>query len=195
MISNREKLIAIVNNDCLTKADAIILLEGDGFNRYKKAVELYKNGFAPKIVFSGNIIDKGYGSYPFDEIKPLLIHDGVSEKDLIYENKSVNTYEQALEIIKLSKEKNWKKIILVASHEHQYRAYLTFLRQIIDSKSKIVLYNAPARDLKWFVDDGWGIRIDRLENEFNRIEKYLALGHLANFDEAIEYQKWKESIS
>ena len=90
---------------------------------------------------------------------------------------------------------NWKKIILVASHEHQYRAYLTFLRQIIDSKSKIVLYNAPARDLKWFVDDGWGIRIDRLENEFNRIEKYLALGHLANFDEAIEYQKWKESIS
>ena len=32
--------MAIVDNDCLMKSDAAILLEGDGFFRFQKAVEL-----------------------------------------------------------------------------------------------------------------------------------------------------------
>ena len=38
MITEREIILAIVDNDCLTKSDAAILLEGDGFNRFQKAV-------------------------------------------------------------------------------------------------------------------------------------------------------------
>ena len=194
MITDREKIIAIVDNDCLSKSDAIILLEGDGYNRFQKAVDLYNRGLASKIIFSGNIIDKDYGSYPFEEIKPLIINGGVSEKDLIHENKSTNTYEQAKEIVKLALKNGWKKLILVASHEHQYRAYLTFLRQVLDSNSGLILYNAPVRNLNWFIDSGWGIRFDRLTSEFDRIEKYTKLGHLANANEVIEYQKWKEAM-
>lgn len=41
MITDREKIIAIIDNDILFPSDAIILLEGDGLNRYQKAVELY----------------------------------------------------------------------------------------------------------------------------------------------------------
>ena len=37
MITDREKILAIVDNDCLTPSDAIILLEGDGFFRYQEA--------------------------------------------------------------------------------------------------------------------------------------------------------------
>ena len=48
--------------------------------------------------------------------------------------------------------------------------------------------------LNWFVDSGWGIRFERLSAEFDRIERYSAMGHLANSDEVIEYQKWKESL-
>ncbi len=194
MITEREKILAIVDNDCLTKSDAIILLEGDGFFRFQKAVSLYKKGFAKKIVFSGNIIDKDYGSYPFEEVKPYILSGGVLEEDLIHENISLHTRQQAVEVVKMALEKGWKKLALVASHEHQYRAYLTFLREVIDTKSGIILYNAPVRNLNWFVDSGWGRRIDRLEAEFERIEKYSALGHLANAEEVIEYQKWKESL-
>ena len=49
-------------------------------------------------------------------------------------------------------------------------------------------------NLNWFVDSGWGYRFDRLAAEFERIEKYSALGHLANAEEVIEYQRWKESL-
>ncbi|WP_198022592.1 YdcF family protein [Anaerovibrio sp. RM50] len=195
MITDREKIIAIVDNDCFSKSDAAVLLEGDGFFRVNKAVELYKNGLVSKIVFSGNVVDKDYGSYPFEEIKPLLLQNGVKEIDLIHENKSTQTRQQAVEVISLAEKMGWKKLALVASSDHQYRAYLTFLREIIDKKSDIILYNTPARQLKWFQDAGWGMRIDRLAGEFDRIEKYTGLGHLATVDEVIEYQKRKEAFT
>ena len=185
MITEREQIMAIVDNDCLRPSDAAILLEGDGFNRFQKAVELYKQSKVKKIIFSGNIIDKDYGSYPFAEIKPYIINQGVPEEDLIHEDNSKNTREQAIEVVKMSREKGWKKLALVASHEHQYRAYLTFLREVIDTNCGIILYNAPVRNLNWF---------DRLSDEFERIEKYSELGHLASAEEVIKYQKWKESL-
>ena len=193
MITDREKILAIVDNDCLSPSDAIILLEGDGFDRFRKAVSLYKQGKAPKIVFSGNITDYDYGSFPFAEVLPRMLEAGVPEDDIIHEDKSLNTREQAVEVVRMAQERGWKKLILVASHEHQYRAYLTFLREVLDSKSGITLYNAPARNLDWFVDKGWGTRFERLEAEIMRIEKYTELGHLANAQEVIDYQKWKEA--
>ena len=193
MITDREKILAIVDNDCLSTSDAIILLEGDGFDRFRKAVSLYKQGKAPKIVFSGNITDYDYGSYPFAEVLPRMLEAGVPEDDIIHEDKSLNTREQAVEVVRMAQERGWKKLILVASHEHQYRAYLTFLREVLDSKSGITLYNAPARNLDWFVDKGWGTRFERLEAEILRIEKYTEMGHLANAQEVIDYQKWKEA--
>ena len=193
MITDRENILAIVDNDCLSPSDAIILLEGDGFDRFRKAVSLYKQGKAPKIVFSGNITDYDYGSFPFAEVLPRMLEAGVPEDDIIHEDKSLNTREQAVEVVRMAQERGWKKLILVASHEHQYRAYLTFLREVLDSKSGITLYNAPARNLDWFVDKGWGTRFERLEAEILRIEKYSEMGHLANAQEVIEYQQWKEA--
>ena len=194
MITDREKIMAIVDNDCLMKSDAAILLEGDGFFRFQKAVELYEKGLASKIVFSGNIIDKHYGSFPFNEIKPYLLKEGIPENIIIHEDKSTNTREQAIEVVKMAVEMGWKKLALIASHEHQYRAYLTFLREVLDTGCGLIIYNAPVRNLKWFVDSGWGMRFDRLIAEFERIERYSAKGHLATADEVIEYQKWKESL-
>ncbi len=194
MITEREQIMAIIDNDCLTRSDAAILLEGDGYFRIEKAVELYKKKLVSKIVFSGNVVDKDYGSFPFEEVKTYILNGGVAEKDLIHENQSLNTREQAVEVVKMSIRNNWKKLALIASHEHQYRAYLTFLREVLDTNCGIVLYNAPVRNLNWFVDSGWGIRFDRLTAEFERIEKYSAKGHLANANEVIEYQKWKESL-
>lgn len=42
VMTEREKAIAFIDNDIIKPSDAIILLEGDGLNRYPKAVELYK---------------------------------------------------------------------------------------------------------------------------------------------------------
>ena len=194
MITDREIMMAIVDNDCLTKSDAAVLLEGDGLNRYRKAVDLYHKNMVSKILFSGNIVDRDYGSYPFEEIEPLLLNSGIPKEDIMYENKSTNTREQAEEVVQIAQEYGWKKLALVASHEHQYRAYLTFLKVVFEKKIDIILYNAPVRNLNWFVDEGWGLRFERLKAEIDRIEKYSELGHLANVNEVVAYQKWKENL-
>lgn len=194
MITDREIILAIVDNDCLVHSDAAILLEGDGFFRFQKAVDLYKKGIVDRIVFSGNILDRDYGSFPYEEVAPFILGQGVPEKDLIHEDKSLHTRQQAVEVVRMAMARGWKRLALVASHEHQYRAYLTFLREVLDTGSGILLYNAPVRNLNWFVDSGWGIRFDRLQAEFERIEKYGAMGHLATAREVIDYQRWKESL-
>jgi len=188
----REKFIVLVDNDLIQKSDAIILLEGDGFNRYSKAVELYKQNFSERIVFSGDITNYTYGSIPLSEIYPLILATGVPPEAVIHENISLNTREQAIEVIKLARYSGWNRLILVASHYHQYRAYLTFLKEILDTESNIIIFNAPAKNLKWFEECSWGQRFDLLDQEFERIEQYSKYNHLATYSEAIVYQKWKE---
>ena len=64
---------------------------------------------------------------------------GVPRDAIIHEKKSQNTREQAIEVINMAKANNWKKVILVATHEHQYRAYLTFLKEVLKSDQDILL--------------------------------------------------------
>lgn len=192
MLTEREIFISLVDNDSIHQSDAIILLEGDGMNRYQHAVKLFHEKWAPLVVFSGGITDYAYGSFPYTEIKPLLLQAGIPEENLYHESRSLNTRDQAQEIIKLCLQRNWKKIILVASPYHQYRAYLTFLKSLQESESGIVIYNASVRQLEWFTPNPWGNRYACLQQEFDRIEKYSVFGHLATYQEAIEYQRWKE---
>ncbi|MDP4267480.1 MAG: YdcF family protein [Bacteroidota bacterium] len=192
MIADREKFIILVDNDYLKESDAIILLEGDGLFRVEKAVELYNKKFSRKIVFSGGIFEPSYGSFPADYIVPELLNKGVNKNDIIIEGNSFHTQGQSVEIINLCIKENWKRIILVASHYHQYRAYLTFLKAMYDANIMIEIINATSQNLHWFEETGWGKRFDLLESEFIKIEKYSKKGHLATFGQAIEYQKWKE---
>ncbi|MDD3138610.1 MAG: YdcF family protein [Lachnospiraceae bacterium] len=193
-MTEREKCIAIIDNDILQKSDAIILLEGDGFNRYNKAVSLYKEGWSDKIIFSGGIVDYKYGSFPFSDVLPYLLKAGVESTSIIHENISKNTKEQAVEVIALARKNDWRRLILVASQEHQYRAYMTFLRQVMTLNTGTIIFNAPSRSLGWFCDDGWGIRFERLDDEFNKIERYSRNGDLATYEDVIKYQKWKEQL-
>lgn len=191
-LSIREKFIALVDNDGLIKSDIIVLLEGDGFNRYRKAADLFHKGLGSKIIFSGAVTNYDYGSFPFEDILPKLIKAGISKDVIIHEKKSKNTRDQAVEVIKLSIKNNWNKIILVATHDHQYRAYLTFLKEVLNSKKDILIFNSPVRNLKWFERNVWGRRIDNIDKEFDKIQKYMKEGHLASYQDAINYQEIKE---
>ena len=185
----------MVDNDQIAAANAIILLQGDGFARLGQSLELYRNGLAPKIVFSGGVKDLSLGSYPFDLVAPELLKMGMNHNDLLWESRSRNTRQQALEIMSMCKEEAWDSIILVASHFHQYRAFLTFLKAMEEVGIKIMMHNAPARDLPWFQPAFGACRIDSLAKEFEKIALYGKNGHVASFDQGISYLKWKEQQS
>lgn len=190
-MTNKEKFIMLTANMPINKSDAIIILEGDGDNRIEHACNLYKQEYASNLVFSGNIINFEYGSYPFEYIKDKFIKYNVNPNKIILENKSTNTKEQAEQIINLCLENNWKNIILIASNYHQYRAYLTFIKELYNRKLNniIRIYNSPC-NLSWFEKNKWGIRSELLENEFDKIKIYQIKGDICSYNEAIKYIKW-----
>ncbi|MBR0101279.1 MAG: YdcF family protein [Treponema sp.] len=190
-MTEKEKFIVLLDTDDPQKSNAVIMLEGDGFARCKKTALLYKSGLAPLICFSGNFDDEKSGAFTFDKIKPLLLNSGVAKNDLLFENKSKNTYEQAVEVIKLAKEKNWKRIILVASHYHSYRAFLTFLCVQKQQLPNLFIDMAAVKDLDWYEETDWGKRIDLLTSEFEKIETYQKKNNVATYADGLEYLRWK----
>ena len=191
-MTSKEQFICMLPNDPLEKADAIVVLEGDNLNRIPEAARLFTAGLAPLVVITGGFRGGPAHSIPASEMKLTLVAAGVPEGSIFLEERSQNTREQALEVMKLAKDKGWKSIIIVASHYHQYRAFLTFLKEMREAELELVLINAPARDLPWFANELQGRRIDLLEGEFERIAEYQKKGHVASFEEGVEYLEWKE---
>lgn len=183
------QLLAVVLNDFIEESDAIICLQGDGYVRADWSFSLFKMGISPRIVVSGGIKEN-----PFvEDIANYLKNKGVEE--VIVENQSNNTREQALNVIKLVKNNNWKKIILVASGFHQPRAFLTFLKAKDDANLDLKIFNSPVANLSWFKNTAWKkTRLELLEEEFKKIDEYMLKGHLATIDQGLNYQKWKEEI-
>lgn len=192
-LTNKEKYIALTANMPITKSDAIVILEGDGFDRIKHACKLYNDNYSDSLVFSGGITNFNYGSYPFKFIKNKFNECGVDSNKVIVESNSTNTKEQAIEIIKMCLKHNWKSIILTASHYHQYRAYLTFIQELYSNKleNTIKIYSSPSI-LPWFKPTDWGVKYDLLDQEFNRIQKYKLKGDICSYKKALQYIKWVE---
>lgn len=182
------------------KSQAIVWLQGDRYDRGKRVVELYKNKFAPKIVLTGNSVLIGKGRRPEEnnisikEMENWLIRQGIRRQDIIVDNNSLNTKEQAELVINLAKSEQWRKIILVGSSYHQPRAFLTFLRQakkirwrgeIINAPYIIAWHNIPSGRKKF----AWQYFIEEKE----KINKYKK--NLSNVKEGIKYLIKNSKIS
>ncbi len=192
MLTPREKYCAIIANDTLKKSNAIVLLEGDGFSRVPETVRLFGEGWAPMVVVSGGVDKPDAGCFPAPMLARALLDAGLPRESLLEEGNSLHTQAQAEEVMKLVGKHGWKRIILVASHYHQYRAYLTFLAALKKTDLSLELINAPARNLPWGEKIYDGTRLELLEAEFDKIELYREHGHVASFEAALEYQLWKE---
>lgn len=107
------------------KADAIVVVSGGRTtSRAEKGIELYKQGYAPKIIFSGAALDDG-PSNAF-AMRDQAIAAGVPFRDILIDEKSQNTYENAVNSKSIIDEFGGKKVILVTSPYHQRRANQTF---------------------------------------------------------------------
>src|SRR3990167_322562 len=80
-------------SDQLSKTDAIVVVSGSN-ERFTHALSLYKEGFAPKLIFSGAASEGPTSNAKAWRI--AAIKDGVSDEAIITEEKATNTYENAL---------------------------------------------------------------------------------------------------
>lgn len=137
-------------SDALTKADSIVVVSGDG-DRMKHAIDLYKQGYAPKLILSG-AAKEGFTS----NAKAWHIEtsrSGVPNEAVILEEKAYNTYENALYTKEIILSQGMKNIILVSSPYHQRRVYKTF-RSVLRGLG-VKLQNSPSTDSFWKADSWW----------------------------------------
>jgi len=186
------QLYNLVLNDKVLKSDIIIWLQGDRYDRAKKVLELYKKKWAPKILITGNNISFDKNIRPEENnisLKAMhqwLIVRGVKKKDIIVDDQSMNTKEQAENVIRMAKIKDWKKIILVGSSFYQPRALLTFLNQAkkLSWPGKIV--NQPVILKRTEVPGGRKQSVKKLfAEEIGKIKKYK--NDLVSIGDGIKY--------
>lgn len=100
-----------------------------GADRIWQALTLYHQDKVKKILISG---DHGYvsdrGLHEAKQLKELLVSWGIPKEDIITEEKSRNTYENAIETKKLIDDKypQLKNNILITSGRHMKRAKACF---------------------------------------------------------------------
>jgi uncharacterized SAM-binding protein YcdF (DUF218 family) len=138
--------------DKLKKADLIVAISGgETAQRTAEAVKLYNQNYAPKLLFSGAAQDKT-GPSNAAAMRTEAISEGVPAKDILIEEGSTNTVENAKQTAPIIHSLSAKSIILVTSPYHQRRASLNF-RQILGPDIKII--NHSATDSSWRKSSWW----------------------------------------
>lgn len=107
-------------------ADAIVWLHGNGYDRGPKVLKLFRSGYAPTIVISGN---RTRSPITIDHLADWLMEHGVSAGVVRVDATSLHTRDQSVHVLALAQEYGWRACLLVASPHHQLRAFLTFVQR------------------------------------------------------------------
>ena len=195
-MSSRETFCAVVAHGPLVRGDAVVVLSGDGDKRLAVGLEIFEQRAAPLIVVSGGV-DNPPHSLSAQASAEWLIDKGVAPDRVIQEDDSRHTYDQAVAVVGMAHERGWLRLLLVTSPYHQYRAFLTFLRELhVRSKAEAVhLLSVPACQTLWWEKPAGSDthRVDLLEAEFTKIEEYRAHGHVASYEDGLKYLEFWES--
>jgi uncharacterized SAM-binding protein YcdF (DUF218 family) len=182
MISDRERFLLTLAYARPSHADTIVCLAGeDGDNRALVAAELFKMGMAPGILVTG-----GRHEPPThigaDLLQTLILGRGIAHDRILIDTAAQHTYQQAVNTIATAQAKGWKRLILVASHYHVPRAFLTFVRALQEAKQDEAICVVPAAVL------GADRFAERLDVELQKAGEYRGkFGHVATYAEGLAY--------
>lgn len=88
--------------------------------RVRKTVELYRSGYASRVIFSGSAVRNGY--IEAEVMSKLAIELGLPESSVVLETQAKNTLENARFSKRILDAHNWSSAIIVTSPYHTVRA-------------------------------------------------------------------------
>jgi uncharacterized SAM-binding protein YcdF (DUF218 family) len=144
-------------NHKLEKADCIMVLGSYDLRVAERGTELYLQGWAPLLIFSGGLGKQT--KYMWKEAEADLFADiarskGVPERAILIENKSTNTGENVLFTKQLLEKKglNPQRFILVQKPYMERRSYATFKKNwpgkdVIVTSPQISFEDYPSGDI------------------------------------------------
>jgi uncharacterized SAM-binding protein YcdF (DUF218 family)/glycosyltransferase involved in cell wall biosynthesis len=138
-------------------ADAIVVFAGGtgesgqaggGYQeRVKQAVELYRAGYAPRMIFSSGFV------FAFEEaeiMRGLAEENGVPPEAIILETNAKNTHDNVLLSNQILTQHGWRRILLVSSPYHMRRAMMTWRK----SAPGVQVTATPVPVSQFYIRDG-----------------------------------------
>lgn len=176
-----------VLHHALKKSDLILCLTSNDLRVAEYAAELYLNGWASKLMFSGDrpprmddIKMTHWGMPEADKFKEVALTFGVSEGDIIVENKSTNTGEDVRFSYEMLKQLHVipRSVILVQKPYAERRTYAIFKKQWPDSSTEAIV-TSPSISYEDYpnADIAKDDFINIMVGDLQRIIEYPKLGY------------------
>lgn len=144
-------------NDCIEKADCILVLGSHDTRVAERAAELFLDGLAPLLIFSGGLgrLTEGvWSKTEADLFAEIAITKGVPNEAILIENKSTNTGENILFTQQLLKKRHLEpqSFIVVQKPYMERRSFATFKKHWPDKKlvvtsPQISFNNYPTKEI------------------------------------------------
>jgi uncharacterized SAM-binding protein YcdF (DUF218 family) len=190
-LADQIRFIAALDAQPLLRADACVVLCGeDAEPGVQFGAGVMMHGGADVIVLSGGVHNPP-AKYGADQMRGPLYGAGVSPTRVLVDDRSQNTWEQAHEVIKMARDRKWRRILVVASPYHTYRAFLTFVRALMEEElaDELHVMVAGASQTSWWESPA-GVqksRLDLLDDEWRKIQEYES--HVTSYSDGVEYLK------
>ena len=91
--------------------------------RISKAVQLYREGVAPRLIISSGFV---FALREAELMRAIAVDNGVPAQAILLEDRAANTYENVVFTDRILDQHNWRRIALVSSPYHMRRALLTW---------------------------------------------------------------------
>lgn len=163
-------------------ADAIVVFAGGvgesgraggGFQeRVTQAVALYREGYAPRLVFSSGFV---FTLREAEVMKAVAVAQGVPADAILLEERAANTYENVLFTRHLLEAHGGRRVLLVSSPYHMRRALLTWRRVAPD----IEVVPVPVPESQFYTREGRGASLAQIRgilHEYAAIAVYWSRG-------------------
>ncbi|RDW18122.1 hypothetical protein CWR48_11050 [Oceanobacillus arenosus] len=194
MLTDEQKTALIYRNieDNHEKGDCIFVLGSSKAVEYRlpKAIQLYNEGRAKKLLFSGGVSWKKGGLTEAELLREKALELGVPKEDMLIENNSMHTKENVLASLLVFDRAfglhNINRLLVVTTTYHMRRTYLTLKTYMPAwiNYSLCAVNDRTTRENNWFKTP-YGR--ERVEKETSKIIEYVKLGSLV--DEEVELPK------
>ena len=166
IVTKKDYSIFCEKGETPSSCDAIVAISGGNTSaRTTRAIELFKQGYGKKLIFSGANSDPSAISDAAQMAKQAR-RSGVSISDILIEEQAKNTNENAKNVSNIVKDRKYKSIILVTSPYHSTRAALEFKKAFLNTDVRV--FSAPVdndlewSDLWWTNMRGWYLALSEL---------------------------------
>lgn len=154
--------LSLVRNDGPVPADAIIVLLGDANrDRVRTALELYRQGFAPRVVFGNGSFRRFPSSPPFsleeffipggDSYRVYFEDAGLSPGQFVVVDlgHATDTVTELEAIRDHALREGWRRVLLVTSPTHSARVGRIWDRIAKKVPGRTIPFDEPALDRWW----------------------------------------------